>query len=152
MKLPFVSSRRAGPAVSAVLLMLFVLSCEEGPQMDINPSLDIDLEAMTKLPSGLLYTDVEPGDGDVAEAGTTAQVGYSGYFTGGDMFDSGSFSFAVGAGQVVAGFDEGIKGMKVGGRRQLVIPSHLGYGDQDMGPIPGGSTLIFVVELQAVSR
>jgi peptidylprolyl isomerase len=120
--------------------------------MDINPSLDIDLEAMTKLPSGLLFTDLEVGDGEVADSGSTAQVGYHGYFTSGDMFDSGSFSFTVGAGQVVAGFDQGISGMQVGGRRQLVIPSHLGYGDQDRGPIPGGSTLVFVVDLEAVSR
>jgi len=68
------------------------------------------------------------------------------------VFDSGSFSFTVGAGQVVPGFDQGITGMKVGGKRQLVIPSQLGYGDQDMGPIPGGSTLVFVVKLQSVSR
>ena len=120
--------------------------------MDIDPTLDIDIDAMTKLPSGLLYQDLEAGEGDIADAGSTAQVGYSGHFTSGEMFDSGSFSFTVGAGQVVAGFDEGVSGMKVGGRRQLVIPSVLGYGDQDMGPIPGGSTLVFVIELQSVSR
>ncbi len=120
--------------------------------MDIDSSLDLDLDAMTKLPSGLLYRDLEAGEGEVADAGSTAQVGYSGYFTSGEMFDSGSFSFTVGAGQVVAGFDEGVSGMKVGGRRQLVIPPALGYGDRDTGPIPGGSTLVFVIDLEAVSR
>lgn len=120
--------------------------------MDIDPSLDIDLDAMSKLPSGLLYRDLEQGEGELADSGSTAQVGYHGYFTSGDLFDSGSFSFTVGAGQVVPGFDEGVTGMKVGGRRQLVIPSHLGYGDRDMGPIPGGSTLVFIVDLEGVSR
>ena len=118
----------------------------------IDPSLDIDIDAMTKLPSGLLMLDVEEGTGELADSGSTAQVGYSGYFTSGEMFDSGSFSFTVGVGQVVAGFDQGVAGMKVGGRRQLVIPSALGYGDQDNGPIPGGSTLVFIVDLESVSR
>ena len=120
--------------------------------MDIDPSLDIDLDAMSKLPSGLLCRDLEQGEGALADSGSTAQVGYHGYFTSGDLFDSGSFSFTVGAGQVVPGFDEGVTGMKVGGRRQLVIPSHLGYGERDTGPIPGGSTLIFVVDLEGVTR
>ena len=151
MKLRFHSDRRGGFALSVALISLFVLACEQGPPMDTNP-LDLDLDAMTKLESGLLLLDLEVGEGELADSGSTAQVGYTGYFTSGDVFDSGSFSFTVGAGQVVPGFDQGITGMKVGGERQLVIPSQLGYGDQDMGPIPGGSTLVFVVKLQSVSR
>jgi peptidylprolyl isomerase len=120
--------------------------------MEIDPALSIDLDAMTKLPSGLLYSDLDLGDGEAADSGRVVQVGYKGYFTSGEMFDSGSFSFTLGTGQVVAGFDQGVSGMKAGGRRQLVIPSQLGYGDNDMGPIPGGSTLVFVVELEAVTR
>ena len=151
MKLGFDSDRRSGFLLSVAFISLFVLACEQGPPMDTTP-LDLDLEAMTKLPSGLLLLDMEVGEGESADSGSTAQVGYTGYFTSGDVFDSGSFSFTVGAGQVVPGFDQGIAGMKVGGKRQLVIPSQLGYGDQDMGPIPGGSTLVFVVQLQSVSR
>lgn len=144
--------RRALGVLTLAALPLFALACDQGSRMDIDSSLDLDLDAMTKLPSGLLYRDLEAGEGDVAEAGSTVRVGYSGYFSSGEMFDSGSFSFTVGAGKVVAGFDEGVAGMKVGGRRQLVIPSVLGYGDQDMGPIPGGSTLVFMIDLESVSR
>lgn len=148
----FYPGPRALWVLTLAVLPLFVLACDQGSQMDIDASFDLDLDAMTKLPSGLLYRDLEAGEGDVAEAGSTVRVGYSGYFTSGEMFDSGSFSFTVGAGKVVAGFDEGVAGMKVGGRRQLVIPSVLGYGDQDMGPIPGGSTLVFMIDLESVSR
>ena len=135
---------------SIFLIPLTSLACEQGRQMDLDPGLNIEIDSMTKLPSGLLLNDVAVGDGEVADSGRVAEVGYKGYFTSGDMFDSGTFSFTLGAGQVVAGFDEGVSGMRVGGTRQLVIPAHLGYGDRDMGPIPGGSTLVFVVELKAL--
>lgn len=142
--------RRIALPTSLLLLSLTTLACEQGRQMDLDPALNIEIDSMTKRPSGLLYHDVAVGDGEIAVSGRVAEVGYKGYFTTGDMFDSGSFSFTIGAGQVVAGFDEGVTGMRVGGSRQLVIPSHLGYGERGMGPIPGGSTLVFVVELKAL--
>ena len=91
------------------------------------------------------------GTGDPAAAGQTLVVNYTGWLEDGTQFDSsvgGSpFTLSLGAGNVIAGWDEGLVGMKVGGKRQLVIPAALGYGDSGSGIIPGGATLIFEVEL-----
>jgi len=108
---------------------------------------------MTKTPSGLRYQDMTEGQGTVATADRTVSVHYTGWLPNGEKFDSSRdrnepFSFTLGAGQVIAGWDEGVAGMKVGGHRKLVIPADLGYGTAGAPPdIPPGATLVFDVEL-----
>jgi FKBP-type peptidyl-prolyl cis-trans isomerase len=104
-------------------------------------------------PSGLKYTDLKVGDGTVAENGMVASVHYTGWLNDGTKFDSSldrgtPFSFKIGSGQVIRGWDEGVKGMRVGGKRKLVIPPDLGYGDRGAGGvIPPNAWLVFDVEL-----
>jgi peptidylprolyl isomerase len=102
----------------------------------------------------LLIEEIVVGDGEVAKAGQTAVVHYVGVgVSSGEEFDASwnrgePFSFQLGAGYVIKGWDEGVVGMKVGGRRRLVIPPHLGYGNQGAGGvIAPGETLIFIVDL-----
>jgi FKBP-type peptidyl-prolyl cis-trans isomerase FkpA len=116
------------------------------------PALGVDLNAMTRSDSGLYTQDLEPGTGEVATSGRTLIVHYSGWLPDGTLFDtsrdnSRAFSFVLGAGNVIKGWDEGLAGMKVGGQRRLVLPSHLGYGKAGNGSIPPDSVLIFDVEL-----
>ncbi len=101
--------------------------------------------------------DIEVGEGDEATAGRSVEVHYVGVsWKTGKQFDAswdrGSpFSFGLGAGQVIQGWDQGVAGMKVGGRRRITIPPHLGYGDRGAGGvIKGGETLVFVVDLLGV--
>ena len=108
-------------------------------------------------PADLQITDIRPGDGEVAKAGDTVQVHYVGVaYSTGEEFDSSydrgdPLEFQLGAGRVIAGWDQGVQGMRVGGRRQLVIPPHLAYGDRGAGNvIAPGETLIFVCDLVAV--
>jgi FKBP-type peptidyl-prolyl cis-trans isomerase len=106
-------------------------------------------------PSGLRITDLELGTGAEAVAGQAVSVNYRGSLTNGKEFDSsygrGPFSFRLGGGQVIQGWDEGVAGMKVGGKRKLVIPPDLGYGSRGAGGvIPPDATLIFEVELLKV--
>ena len=105
-------------------------------------------------PSDLEVTDVTEGDGAEATAGKTVSVHYVGVaHSTGEEFDASynrgaPLDFRLGVGQVISGWDQGVTGMKVGGRRQLVIPPHLGYGDRGAGGvIKPGETLIFVVDL-----
>ncbi|HEV3212905.1 MAG TPA: FKBP-type peptidyl-prolyl cis-trans isomerase [Acidimicrobiales bacterium] len=105
-------------------------------------------------PDELLIEDLVVGTGAEARAGTTATVHYVGVaHSTGEQFDASwdrgeALSFAVGAGQVIAGWDNGVAGMRVGGRRRLVIPPHLGYGERGApGAIAPGETLLFVVDL-----
>jgi peptidylprolyl isomerase len=105
--------------------------------------------------SGLRITDLEEGTGAEAVAGQTVSVNYRGSLTNGKEFDSsygrGPFSFRLGGGQVIQGWDEGVAGMKVGGKRRLVIPPELGYGARGAGGvIPPDATLLFDVELLKV--
>ena len=100
----------------------------------------------------LVVLDVVVGDGPVAAVGDTASVHYIGRFTNGTQFDSSydrgvPFVFTVGAGQVIAGWDQGVPGMRVGGTRRLTIPPHLAYGSAGAGAIPPNSTLTFDIEL-----
>ena len=107
-------------------------------------------------PKGLEITDVWEGDGAVAKAGDTVQVHYVGVaYSTGEEFDASwnrgePLQFRLGVGQVIAGWDQGVQGMKVGGRRQLIIPPDLAYGDRGAaGAIAPGETLIFVCDLVA---
>jgi peptidylprolyl isomerase len=107
-------------------------------------------------PEGLEITDIWEGDGPVASPGDRVEVHYVGVsFSTGEEFDASwdrgePLAFRLGAGQVIAGWDQGVAGMKVGGRRQLIIPPHLAYGDRGAGnSIAPGETLIFVCDLVA---
>ena len=118
---------------------------------DTKPSITIpDGDA----PVELVLEDLEIGSGTEAVAGTNVTVHYVGVaWSNGKQFDASwdrreSFEFRLGAGQVIAGWDQGVAGMKVGGRRQLTIPPHMGYGSRGAGGvIKGGETLVFVVDL-----
>jgi len=110
-----------------------------------------------KTPSGLQYWDITVGTGAEAKSGSHVKVHYTGWLTSGKKFDSSvdanqPFDFTVGAGDVIKGWDEGVAGMKVGGKRQLRIPPSLGYGASGTpgGPIPPNATLIFDVQLLGV--
>lgn len=109
-------------------------------------------------PTNLDITDITVGDGPEATKGAQVTVHYVGVaHSNGQEFDSSwnrndTFAFRLGAGMVIKGWDMGVEGMKVGGRRKLVIPPHLGYGDRGAGgAIKGGETLIFVVDLVGVN-
>lgn len=111
----------------------------------------------TTTESGLKYYDLVQGTGETPAAGQTVVVNYTGWLEDGTMFDSSvggdPFSFVLGAGNVISGWDEGVASMKVGTKRQLVIPANLAYGDQGAGGvIPGGATLIFEVELLEIQK
>lgn len=103
----------------------------------------------------LKIEDIKVGNGNAVKAGDTAEVNYSGTFLDGRKFDSSydrnqTFSFSVGAGEVIQGWDQGLIGMKVGGKRKLLIPSDLAYGPTGAGPIPPNTPLAFEIELVSI--
>ena len=108
---------------------------------------------LQKTQSGLQYIDMVEGNGALPVTGSNVTVHYTGYLTNGKKFDSSvdrnqPFTFVIGYGQVIKGWDEGVASMKIGGRRKLIIPSELGYGTRGAGSvIPPGAELIFDVEL-----
>jgi len=110
----------------------------------------------TVTASGLQIIDIEVGTGDSPQSGQTVEVHYTGWLADGTKFDSSldkgqPFSFVLGAGRVIAGWDEGVASMKVGGKRRLIIPPELGYGASGYPPvIPANAELTFDVELLAI--
>ncbi|MFL5401517.1 MAG: FKBP-type peptidyl-prolyl cis-trans isomerase [Gemmatimonadales bacterium] len=142
------------------LIAAGLIACGRSPdrddqpaKSDFSPALAVDTAAMTRTPSGLRYQDIAVGGGKEATAGHAVSVHYTGWLPNGEKFDSSRdrnqpFDFNLGAGQVIAGWDEGVAGMKVGGKRKLVIPPDLAYGTAGAPPdIPPGATLVFEVEL-----
>ena len=108
--------------------------------------------ALISTASGLQYKDLVVGTGEMASAGARAVVHYTGWLMDGTKFDSSldrgePFEFVIGQGRVIKGWDEGVGTMRVGGKRELIIPPELAYGDRGVGVIPPGSTLRFEVEL-----
>ncbi len=130
---------------SVLILSLALVS------MAVGGGEEVGKEVTTE--SGLKYVDLVVGTGRQAELGDTATVHYTGWLENGKQFDSSRdrgepFSFRVGAGRVIKGWDEGVQGMKVGGKRRLIIPPDLGYGARGAGSvIPPNATLTFEVEL-----
>lgn len=152
-----------GAAVLLVAVVAVVLIARSGGGGDSGDSGSISTDTSTKPeirvpsgepPTGLESADIVEGDGDVAETGDTVKVQYVGVdYSTGEQFDASwdsgqPFTFQLGGGQVIPGWDQGVTGMKVGGRRELIIPPDLAYGAQgsppDIGP---NATLVFVIDL-----
>ncbi|MGY1914807.1 FKBP-type peptidyl-prolyl cis-trans isomerase [Blastococcus sp. SYSU DS0973] len=168
-------TRRTVPGALLALMVSVVLTACGGDEAgssngewatavaeEVSPDLSVAPEVPAtdaEPPTELVVEDVVVGDGAEAVDGSTVAVKYVGaFYETGEEFDS-SWSRAVdetlpvtlGAGQVIPGFEQGITGMQVGGRRVIAIPSELGYGDQARGPIPADSTLVFVIDLVEVA-
>jgi len=141
------------PAGAAVVLAILAVSAPVGRS-------DAADNQVTEMPDGLKYTDTKIGDGATAKAGNKVSVNYTGWLYNngakGAKFDSSldrgqPFQFTLGAHQVISGWDEGVAGMKVGGKRTLIIPPELGYGARGAGgAIPPNATLMFDVDLLQV--
>lgn len=129
-------------------------------EFGLNPSVTTSpspspTNQIIKMENGLQIEDLRVGTGAEAKTGQVVTAHYLGTLEDGTKFDSSydrgqPFQFTLGKGEVIQGWDQGIVGMRVGGKRKLVIPSSLGYGPQGMGPIPGNATLVFEVELLGV--
>ena len=150
---------RAPLLALGALAALTVAACEEvtAPLEDpaataYAPALGVNISQMTRTASGLYVQTLVSTTGAVADTGQTVSTYYVGYLTNGRQFDGNRgtgrpFSFQLGRGQVIKGWDEGIRGMRVGERRRLVIPPSLGYGGSTNGSIPAGSVLVFEIDL-----
>ena len=150
---------RAPLLAFGTLATLAVVACEEvtAPLEDpaattYAPALGVNIGQMTRTASGLYVQTLVATSGAVADTGQTVSTYYVGYLTSGQQFDGNRgtgrpFTFVLGRGQVIKGWDEGIKGMRVGERRRLVVPPALGYGGRTQGTIPAGSALVFEIDL-----
>lgn len=163
---------QTGIAVALALAVVVFFFVFNGMSIFASPTSSNDAAAITtQTEQTTMPTDTTPvtqlqvtdeiiGTGATAVAGDSVTVNYVGAFTNGTVFDASAshpetvngFTFALGAGQVIKGWDEGVAGMKEGGKRKLVVPASLGYGPNDYGSIPGNSTLVFEVELLKVQK
>ncbi|HEY4502079.1 MAG TPA: FKBP-type peptidyl-prolyl cis-trans isomerase [Candidatus Paceibacterota bacterium] len=142
-----------GVAVTVTLLVVgffFIL----GVPFD-SSALNSAGQGAAAVSSQLAVQDVVAGTGPGARAGDIVVVNYTGRLADGTIFDSSvgktPYSFTLGAGQVIPGWEQGIAGMQVGGKRLLLIPPNLAYGSQDYGPIPGNSTLMFEIDVISIT-
>lgn len=128
------------------------LPVDPSPDMKFDPPFDATPVAKSKTANDIAIEDFLVGEGPEAVKGGEVEVHYTGYLTDGTVFDTSlkrprAFTFELGAGRVIKGWDEGVAGMKVGGKRKLVIPAKMGYGERRAGKIPPNSTLVFTIEL-----
>lgn len=154
--------KRIGESV-AFFLMAFTVFAQtpaRKPTQAVRPNTSTPTKVTgdgVKTSSGLQYWDIKVGTGEAAAAGSHVKVHYTGWLDSGKKFDSTvdahqPYSFTLGKGEVIKGWDEGIEGMKVGGKRQLRIPPELAYGEDGHAPqVPPNATLIFDVQLLAVT-
>lgn len=137
------TASRHGAAALLLLLSGLVSAC--GSSTPVTPD-------QSRVPFSI--TELTVGSGDAAVAGKTASVNYTGWLYNesaadkkGTRFDSGAFSFTLGGGQVIPGFDQGVSGMKVGGSRRIIVPPSLAYGATGNGPVPPNAALVFEISL-----
>jgi len=128
----------------------------QGTQLPNQPQAG-QAQAPQPLPTTLTVSDVSVGTGEAAKAGDVLTMNYVGALPNGTVFDASAkhgqpFTFTLGAGQVIPGWDQGLVGMKVGGKRRLIIPPSMAYGNRDLGSIPPNSTLIFEVVLVKIGK
>jgi FKBP-type peptidyl-prolyl cis-trans isomerase len=149
-------------ALCIAVAMTAMVACNEPTRVvtveetEFNPVLNINLVGMTKTSSGLYYTDLVMGSGPPATFGAQASMYYQVNLSTGVKVDEAKapatpLTFIVGYGQVIAGMDEGVTGMSVGGIRQLIVPPSLGYGNVQHGRVPPNSVLVFTVELTRIT-
>ncbi len=144
----------------ALLCLVPLAACDLATEPTIENTrfashLEIDLAQMTRTSGGVYYRDLVVGTGAVAASGSRLSVHYRGWFADGNLFEqlqppSAPFGFTLGERRVIAGWEQGIPGMRVGGRRKLVIPPGLAYGRDGQGSIPPNAILVFEVSLVAV--
>ena len=155
-----IKTRNQRILILAILLILvaaiaYLVFASNKTTTELEEGMTID-EGMITTASGLQYKDLVSGEGQEAKKGDTVQVHYTGWLTNGTKFDSSldrkqAFEFRLGTGSVIKGWDEGVAGMKPGGKRKLVIPAALGYGARGAGGvIPPNATLVFEVELLGI--
>ena len=148
-----------------LIISLVIIGCNKNEEdklsnTDINENNKKEVAMTNKeitTESGLKYIDIALGDGAMPETGDKVVVHYTGTLEDGTKFDSSRdrnrpFEFPLGMGRVIKGWDEGLASMRIGGKRQLIIPANLGYGDRATGKIPANSTLIFDVELIDIKK
>ena len=149
------------PLLRVALVVLTGAACAGAPApmagvdgVAYAPALGVDVTRGTRTGSGLWYQDVREGDGARAEPGRTVWIAYTGWLADGTRFDGAAvdrpLEFTIGQRKAIRGFEEGVRGMRVGGRRKLVVPPALGYGRERMGPVPANAVLVFDVELVRV--
>jgi FKBP-type peptidyl-prolyl cis-trans isomerase FkpA len=142
-------------AALAVVVLFFIFNPFDMESSSLNPADNSTAAQQDTSSSGLVVQDEVVGTGAVAEPGDILTVNYTGTLADGTVFDTSvgktPFQFTLGAGEVIPGWDQGIAGMKVGGKRILIIPPDLAYGAQGVGPIPANATLTFEVDLLSVT-
>ena len=159
MSLPFVRLRRRALALAPLLFTACLSGTDSGSPSDpatetYAPTLGVNIAQMTKISNALYYQDLIVGTGVTAASGKSLSVNYTGWLVDGTQFDTSigkaPISFTLGVGTVIPGWDLGLLGMRVGGKRRLVIGSDLAYGSGGFGVIRPNSTLVFDVQLLSV--
>lgn len=146
----------------ALAVTTAAVGCRKAPAVTAQPtatavertefasSLNVNLDSMTRRPSGLYVQDLERGSGAVATQGKTVVVRYTGWLPNGKQFDSGEITVTLGSNKTIRAWEEGLLGMRVGGHRKLVVPPTLGYGSRSAGEIPPNAVLVFEMELRSI--